>query len=35
MENGGVDWTVMDCWQNQMGQMADFPSQLTFLTFDL
>ena len=24
MEDGGVDRTVMDCRQNQLGQMADF-----------
>ena len=35
MEDGGVDRTVIDCWQNQLDQMADFPSPLTFLIFDL
>ena len=35
MEDGGVDRTVIDCRQNQLGQMADFPPLLTFLTFDL
>ena len=35
MENGGVDRTVIDCRQNQLGQMADFPPLLTFLIFDL
>ena len=25
MEDGGVDKTVIDCGQNQLGQMADFP----------
>ena len=25
MEDGDVDRTVIDCWQNQLGQMADFP----------
>ena len=24
MEDGGVDRTVIDCRQNQLGQMADF-----------
>ena len=33
MEDGGVDKTVIDCQQNQLGQMADFPPLLTFLTF--
>jgi hypothetical protein len=27
MEDGGVDRTVIDCWQYQFGQMADFPPQ--------
>ena len=35
MEDGGVDKTVIDCQQNQLGQMADFPPLLTFLIFDL
>ena len=35
MEDGGVDRTVIDCWQHQLGQMADFPSPLTFLVFEL
>ena len=35
MEDGGVDRTVIDCQQNQLGQMADFPPHLTFLIFDL
>ena len=35
IEDGGVDRTVIDCWQNQLGQMADFPPLLTFLIFDL
>ena len=35
MEDGGVDRTVIDCRQNQLGKMADFPSLLTFLIFDL
>jgi hypothetical protein len=30
MEDGGVDRTVIDCRQNQLGQMADFPALLTF-----
>ena len=30
MEDGGVDRTVIDCQQNQLGQMADFPPLLTF-----
>jgi len=30
MEDGGVDRTVIDCWQYQLGQMAD----LTILVFD-
>ena len=25
MEDGGVDRTVIGCWQNQLGKMADFP----------
>ena len=35
MKDGGVNKTVIDCWQNQLGQMADFPPLLTFLIFDL
>ena len=35
MEDGGVDRTVIDCWQNQLGQMADFSSPLTFLNFNV
>ena len=35
MEDGGVDRTVIDCWQNQLGQMADFPHFKTFNIFDL
>ena len=35
MEDGGVERTVIDCWQNELGQMADFPPPLTFLVFDL
>ena len=35
MEDGGVHRTVIDCRQNQLGQMADFPSLLTILVFDL
>ena len=35
MEDGGVDRTVIDCRQNQLDQMADFPPILTFLIFDL
>ena len=30
MEDGGVGRTVIDCWQNQLGQMADCPPVLTF-----
>jgi hypothetical protein len=33
MEDGGVDRTVINCWQNHLGQMADFPPLLIFLTF--
>ena len=33
MENGYVDMTVIDCRQNQLGQMADFPLLLTFFLF--
>ena len=31
MEDGGVDRTVIDCQQNQLGQIADFPPLLTIL----
>ena len=34
MEDGGVDRTVIDCWQNQMGPIANFPPLLTFSIFD-
>ena len=34
MEDGGVDTTVIDCQQNQFGQVADFPL-LTFKISDL
>ena len=30
MEDGGVDRTVIECRQNQLGQMTDFPPLLTF-----
>ena len=30
VEDGSVDRTLIDCWQNQLGQMADFPTLLTF-----
>ena len=30
MDDGGVDRTVIDCPQNQLGQMADFPPLITF-----
>ena len=33
MEEGGVDRTVIDCRQNQLGQMADFPTLVTFFKF--
>ena len=29
MDDGGVDRTVIDYWQNQLGQMADLPPLLT------
>ena len=29
MEDGGEDRTVIDFWQNQLGQMADFPPLVT------
>jgi hypothetical protein len=35
MEDGGVDRNVIDCWQHQLSQMADFPPLLTSLVFDL
>ena len=35
MEDGGIDRTVIDCQQNQLGQMADFLLLLTFIIFDL
>ena len=35
MEDEGVDRTVKDCWQNQLGQMAVFLPVLTFIIFDL
>ena len=35
VEDGGVDRSVIECRQNQLGQMADFPPLLTFLVFDL
>ena len=35
MENGGVDRTVIDGWQHQLSQMADFPLLLTSFVFDL
>ena len=31
MEDGGVDRTVINCLQYQLGQMADFPPLLTIL----
>ena len=33
MNDGGVDRTVIDCGQNQLGQMAEFLPLLTFLKF--
>ena len=30
MEDEGVDWTVIDCQQNQLGQMVDYPPLLNF-----
>ena len=33
--HGGVDKTVIDCRQIQLGQMAEFSSPLNFLNFDL
>ena len=35
MEDGGVDRAVIDCRQNQLGQMANFLPLLTFSIFDL
>ena len=35
MEDGGIDRTVINCQQNQLGQMPDFSPLLTFLIFDL
>ena len=35
MEDGGVDRIIIDCRQNQLGQMVDIPPLLTFLIFDL
>ena len=35
MENGGVDTTVIDSRQHQMGLMADFPPLLPSSVFDL
>ena len=29
MKDGGVDRTVINWWQHQLGQMADFPPLLT------
>ena len=34
-EDGGVDRTVIDFWQHQLGQMADFLPRLTIFVFDL
>jgi hypothetical protein len=33
MENGGVDTTVVNSRQHNMGQMADFPHLLASLTY--
>ena len=33
MEDGGVDRTVINCQQDQLGQMADFPALITFFNF--
>ena len=30
MEDGGVDRTVVNCRQNHLGKLADFPPLLTF-----
>ena len=35
MEDGGVDMTVIDCRQHQLGQTANIPPLLTFLVFEL
>ena len=35
MEDGGVDRTVIDCWQHQLGQMVDIPPLLTILVMNL
>ena len=35
MEDGGVDTTVIESWQHQLGRMVDFPPLLTLLVFDL
>ena len=37
MEDGGVDRTVIDCWQHQLGQMEDFPpfKLCYFLTYKI
>ena len=35
MEDGGVDRTLIDCRQNQFGQMADFPPPLTSFNLKL
>ena len=29
IENGDVDMTVIDCWQQQLDQISDFPPLLT------
>ena len=33
MEDGGVDRTVINFWQHQLGQMADFLPLLTIFVF--
>ena len=33
MENGGGDTTVIDSWQQKLGQMADFPPLLATSVF--
>ena len=35
MEDEGADRTVIYCWQNQLGRMADFPPLLVSSVFDL
>jgi hypothetical protein len=35
MEDGGVDTTVVESWQHNMGGMADFPPLLASSVFDL